>query len=309
MKPKIVVIGSANTDMIVRITHIPRAGETVLGDNFIQSRGGKGANQAITAARLGAEVTFVARLGKDRFGQDAFEAYEKEGINTKYIVWDEASPTGVALIMIDLEGEDIICVAPGANGKLSTDDISKAEEAIKSADCVLLQLEIPMKTVEFAIKLASKYHVRVILNPAPMAKISEDLLERVDVLTPNETEAAALTGNYVSHPRDLAHIIKRKFNVENVIVTMGKDGAVISGLSIPIVVPSFPVESVDATGAGDGFNGGLAVALARGDNLEDAVIYASAVGALATTRFGAQSSLPTALEVVAFLNKNAEKVR
>ncbi len=311
MIPKIVVIGSANTDMIVRTTHIPRAGETVLGDNFIQSRGGKGANQAITAARLGAKVTFVARLGKDRFGQDAFEAYEKEGINTKYIVWDEASPTGVALIIIDSEGEDIICTAPGANGKLSTDDIYKAEEAIKSADCVLLQLEIPMKTVESAIRLASKYHVRVVLNPAPMAKLSEDMLEMVDVLTPNETEASALSGNYVSHPRDLAFNVKRKFNIKNVIVTMEKEGAVILGLhnSTPVEVRSFPVDAVDATGAGDAFNGGLVVALARGDNLEDAVRYANAVGALATTRFGAQSSLPTALEVETFLAKNAEKVR
>jgi len=311
MKPKIVVIGSANMDMIVKTAKIPRAGETVLGDVFIQSRGGKGANQAVAAARLGAEVTFVARLGRDHFGKEAFEAYEKEGINTKYIVWDDEAPTGVALIMIDSAGEDIICVAPGANGKLSTDDISKAEEAIKSADCVLLQLEIPIKAVEYAIRLASKYHVRVVLNPAPMAKLSEDLLERVDVLTPNETEAAALTGNYVSHPRDLAFIVKRKFDIKNVVITMEKEGVVISSehSSSPIQVRAFPVESVDSTGAGDAFNGGLVVALARGDKLEDAVRYANAVGALATTRFGAQSSLPTALEVEAFLKKNEEKGR
>lgn len=305
MKPQIVVVGSANTDMIVKTTQIPRVGETVLGESFIQSMGGKGANQAVAAARLGADVTFVARLGKDHFGQDAFEAYEKEGINTKYIVWDDEAPTGVALIMIDAKSEDIICVAPGANGKLSIDDILKAEEAIKSADCVLLQLEIPMETVEFAIRLASKYHVRVILNPAPMAKLSEDLIGRIDVLTPNEMEAAALTGNYVSHPRDLAFKVNKKYGIKTVIVTMGKEGAVISRLQSPgpIEVPSFPVESVDATGAGDAFNGGFVVALARGDTLEDAVKYANAVGALATTRFGAQSSLPTALEVEAFLKK------
>jgi ribokinase len=307
MKPQIVVIGSANTDMIVKTTQIPRVGETVLGESFIQSMGGKGANQAVAAARLGADVTFVARLGKDHFGQDAFEAYGNEGINTKYIVWDDEAPTGVALIMIDAKSEDIICVAPGANGKLSTDNILKAEEAIKSADCVLLQLEIPMETVEFAIRLASKYHVRVILNPAPMAKLSEDLIGRIDVLTPNEMEAAALTGNYVSHPRDLAYQVNKKYGIKTVIVTMGKEGAVISRLQSPssIEVPSFPVESVDATGAGDAFNGGLVVALARGDALEDAVKYANAVGALATTRFGAQSSLPTALEVDAFLKSKS----
>jgi ribokinase len=305
MKPKIVVIGSVNTDMIIRTARLPKHGETVLGDNFIQSRGGKGANQAVAAARLGADVTFVARLGRDHFGQDAIDAYEKEGINTKYIVWDEEASTGVALIMIDKEGEDIICVAPGANGKLSPEDVSNAEEAIKSTNCVLLQLEIPMKTVEFAIKLASKYHVRVVLNPAPMAMLSEDLLERVDVLTPNETEAAMLTGNNVSHPRDLAFIVKTKFNVKNVIVTMGKEGAAISSEQNPgvIEVPSYPVEAVDATGAGDAFNGGLAVALAQGNNLENAVRYANAVGALATTSESAQSSLPTAQEVEAFLKR------
>ena len=306
MQPKIVVIGSANTDMIVKTGHIPRAGETVLGGDFIQSLGGKGANQAVAAARLGAQVTFVARLGKDHFGQAAIEAYEKEGINTSFIVWDEQAPTGVALIMIDSEGEDIICVAPGANARLSTDDILAAEEAIRSADCVLLQLEIPMETVEYAVRLASKYHVRVVLNPAPMAKLSENLLQKIDVLTPNETEAARLTGNQVFHPRDLAYDVNRKFGIKNVIVTMGKEGAVLSKLHSPspIEIPAFPVESVDATGAGDAFNGGLVVALARGDPLEEAVRYANAVGALATTKAGAQSSSPTAQEVDAFLKKN-----
>ena len=250
-------------------------------------------------------------LGRDSFGEDAFEAYKKEGINTSYLAWDDEAPTGVALIMTDLEGEDIICVAPGANGKLSTEDVLKAEEAIKSADCVLLQLEIPLTTVEYAIRLAAKYHVRVVLNPAPMAGLSQELLRNVDVLTPNETEAAALTGNSVSHPRDLAYSVNRKYGLKNVIVTMGKAGAIISKLfsPSPVEIPTFPVESVDATGAGDAFNGGLAVALARGDGLEEAVRYANAVGALATTRFGAQSSLPTAVEVEAFLSRIAEEVK
>jgi ribokinase len=309
MKPKIVVIGSANMDMIVRTARIPKPGETVLGDHFIQTRGGKGANQAVAAARLGADVTFVARLGKDHFGRDAFETYGKEGINTNYIVWDEETPTGVALIMIDKEGENIICVATGANWKLSTDDVFKAEEAIKSANCVLLQLEIPLKTVEYAVQLASKYHVRVVLNPAPIAKLSDELLEKVDVFTPNETEAAKLTGGNASHPRDLAVIVKRKFNIKNVIVTMGKEGAAIAteqSTGAAIQIPSYPVEAVDATGSGDAFNGGLVVALAQGKNLDDAVRYANAVGALATTRFGAQSASPTAEEVQAFLRKNSK---
>jgi ribokinase len=310
MKPKIVVIGSANMDMIVRTACIPKPGETVLGNDFIQSMGGKGANQAIAATRLGADVTFVARLGKDHFGQDAFEAYGKEGIDTKYIVWDEETPTGVALIMIDNEGENIICVTSGANGKLSTEDVSRAEEAIKSADCVLLQLEIPMKTVEHAIRLASKYHVRVVLNPAPMANLSNELLGKVDVLTPNITEAAKLSGVNASEPRDLAVIVKKKFNIKNVIVTMGKEGTAISSEqgSGAIYIPSYQVDAVDATGAGDAFNGGLVVAWSQGKNLEDAVRYANAVGALSTTHFGAQSALPTAEEVRTFLNMNEKRM-
>jgi len=305
MKPKIVVIGSANMDMIVRTNHIPRAGETVLGEKFIQSRGGKGANQAVAAARLGAEVTFVARLGKDHFGQEAFAAYEKEGILTNNIGWDAETPSGVALIVVDATGENIICVAPGANWKLSTDDIRAAEAAIRSADCVLLQLEIPLETVEYAIRLAARHHVRVILNPAPMAKLSEDLLGKVDILTPNVTEAAALSGNDKSHPRELANNLRKKFNIKNVIVTMGKEGAAISREHNSIIIPSFQVKPVDATGAGDAFNGGLAVALASGDPLEGAVRYANAVGALATTRFGAQASLPTAAEVSLFMQEQS----
>ncbi|MGB8214249.1 MAG: ribokinase [Anaerolineales bacterium] len=311
MKPKIVVIGSANTDMIVTTNKIPTAGETILGDRLMQSLGGKGANQAVAAARLGADVTFIARLGKDHFGQDALEVYAKEGINTKHIVQDENEPTGIALIMIDSQGENIICVAPGANAKLSTIDISRAEEAIKSADCVLLQLEIPIKAVEFAIELASEHHVQVILNPAPMTTLSKELLGKVDLLTPNKTEAAALIRDQTSHPTDLALKIKREFGIKYVIITMGKKGAILLGLNSPSPtrISSFPVKSVDTTGAGDAFNGGLAVALARGENMEDAVKYANAVGALATTRFGAQSSLPTMQEVKAFLERQAAKVR
>jgi len=306
MKPKIVVIGSANMDMIVRTDHIPQRGETVLGGKFIQSRGGKGANQATAAARLGADVTFVTRLGTDQFGQDMFKAYKEEGINTEYIVWDEETPTGVALIVIDSAGEDIICVAPGANENLPTADIARAEEAIKFADCVLLQLETPMKTVEYAVKLASKHHVRVILNPAPMTSLSTELLEMVHVLTPNETEASALVKNYVANPRDLPLVVMQKFNIKNVVVTMGKEGAAIccDKFPSPWIVPGFQIDAVDTTGAGDAFNGGLVVALARGEKIEDAVRYANAVGALATARIGAQSSLPTLSEVEALLENN-----
>lgn len=309
MNPIIVVVGSANTDMVVQVHHLPEPGETVLGGDYIQSQGGKGANQAVAAARLGADVTFIAGLGQDAFGDVSIASYMAEGINTEYIIRDEKASSGVALIMVNRIGENIIAVAPGANAKLSPADIIAAENAIEGANCLLVQLEIPLETVRVAIQLAVKHHVPVILNPAPATQLPSAFLEMVDYLTPNKTEATDLSGNNVSHPGDLAYNVKKKLNIKNVIVTMGKEGAVISGLnsSSSVEVPSFPVRSVDTTGAGDAFNGGLAVALARGDNLEYAVRYANAVGALATTRFGAQSSLPTALEVDAFLKKNQSK--
>jgi ribokinase len=301
MKPKIVVIGSANMDLVVTAHHLPRAGETVLGKEYFQSGGGKGANQAMAAARLGADVTFIARLGKDHFGQAAFDSFESEKINTDFIVWDEETASGVALIMVDPSGENIICVAPGANGKLSKDDIHGAEAAFRSADCLLLQLEIPLETVEFSICLAEKYRVPVVLNPAPMAQLSPASLEKIDFLTPNKTEALAFAGNHGYDPKDLPLVVKKKLNVKDVVVTMGKAGAIISGPNGPVIIPAFPVNSVDATGAGDAFNGALVVALALGEELPEAVKFANAAAALSTTRFGAQTSMPTLDEVNKFL--------
>ena len=306
MKPRIVVIGSANMDMIIRTSHIPRVGETILGEDFIQSLGGKGANQAIAAARLGADVTFIARLGNDHFGRVMLESYKQEGVDISHIIIDGEYPTGVALILIDSKGENVICVAPGANAKLSVDDIAASEDVIKSADYVLLQLEIPIVTVEYAIRLAAKYHVRVVLNPAPIAKISRDILELIDVLTPNHSEAIVMAEEKGSLSGEVALALRRKFNIKNVVITMGKNGTAISSESSPIpkVIPGFIVDPVDITGAGDAFNSGLAFALASGLEVEEAVRYANAVGALAITRLGAQSSLPTSEEVAAFLYMN-----
>jgi ribokinase len=287
MKPKIVVVGSVNTDMVVQVRHLPEPGETVLGGEYIQSLGGKGANQAVAAARLGAEVTFVARLGRDIFGDASLAAYEAEGINTKYIIRDEKALSGVALIMVNQGGENIIAVAQGANAKLSPEDILAAENAIQGANCLLVQLEIPLETVQAAIELGVKHHVPVILNPAPAAKLPSELLEMVDYLTPNETEAAILAGEHTaSHAMDGAYLLKSKFKIRNLIITLGVKGAVIVGYRNQIV-PPYPVQSVDTTGAGDAFNGGLAVALARGDTLIEAVKFANAAAALSTTCPGA----------------------
>jgi ribokinase len=302
MKPKVVVVGSANTDMVVQVQHLPEPGETVLGGDYIQAQGGKGANQAVAAARLGAEVTFVARVGQDAFGETAVAAYKAEGIDTEFIVQDAKTPSGVAIIMVNHAAENIIAVAQGANAKLSPSDILAAEAVIRNANCLLVQLEVPLETVQSAVQLAVKYHVPVILNPAPVTKqLPIDLLGMVDFLTPNEVEAAYLAGEHsAKHAMDSAYLLKSQFKIKNLIITLGEKGAAIVAYRNQIV-PPFHVQPVDTTGAGDAFNGGLAVAIARGDNLVEAVKFANAVAALATTSSGAQLSMPTWETVEAFL--------
>jgi ribokinase len=302
-RPKIVVVGSANTDMVVRTEHLPLPGETVLGGKFIMTAGGKGANQAVAAARLGAEVTFVARLGRDVFGDRSLAGYQAEGIKTAYIVRDEEEASGVALIVVDAAAENIITVAPGANGHLSPADVYAAEQAIAEADGVLLQLEIPLETVQAAIELAKRRHVRVILNPAPARSLPDDVLSAVDVLTPNENEAAKLIGEQVDSP--LEALIAR--GVDSIIMTCGAQGCEVLSRGQHQRVPGFHVEAVDTTGAGDCFNGALAVALARGLDVAEAARYANAAAAMAVTRLGAQASLPLDEEVQDFLR--AENIR
>lgn len=301
MNPKIVVIGSANTDMVVRVDHIPEPGETILGGNYMQALGGKGANQAVAAARLGADVTFIGRLGKDMLGDASVAAYRKEGICTDFIFHDGHASSGVALIMVDQHGENIIAVAMGANAELSPADIAASESAFRSADFLLVQMEIPLETIVAAVKQARRYNVPVILNPAPAQILPARLAGCIDYLTPNQTEIFRLVKNSpASDPIEAAHFIKSELNVKNVIITLGKKGVQIVD-EISNLVPAFSVKSVDTTGAGDAFNGGLAVALARGLTLEAAVKYANAVAALSTTVQGAQPSMPTCKMVDAFL--------
>jgi ribokinase len=292
-RPKIVVVGSANTDMVVRSAHLPLPGETVLGGKFIMTAGGKGANQAVAAARLGAEVTFVARLGRDVFGDRALAGYQAEGITTEYIVRDDDEASGVALIVVDEAAENIIAVAPGANGRLSPEDVFAAEPAIRDADGVLLQLEIPLETVRAAIELAQRHNVRVILNPAPARTLPDDVLRGADVLTPNENEAAKLIGESI----DSAVEALIACGVGSVVMTCGAAGCEVLADGKRQRVPGFHVEAVDTTGAGDCFNGALAVALARDWQMIDAARYANAAAALAVTRFGAQTAMPTDAEV------------
>ncbi len=305
VSPRIVVVGSANTDMVVKVPHLLQPGETLLGSEFIMARGGKGANQAVAARRLGGSVTFVARLGQDNFGRDAAAAFREEGIDTSFIAWDDEAPSGVALIMVSQAAENIIAVVPGSNGRLSPGDIRRAEGAIIGADCMLLQLEIPLQTVEAAVKMARTHGVRVILNPAPATQLPRSILHSLDVITPNETEAAVLLESaFDPQEEKCASRLWRKMKVPALVVTLGERGACFTQGKRVTTIPPGRVEPIDTTAAGDAFNGALAVALGRGEGLESAVRFANAAGALSTTRLGAQPSLPIAAEVEAFLKNS-----
>jgi len=301
----ICVVGSANTDMVVRVPRLPGRGETVLGGEFVTAGGGKGANQAIAARRLGAEVCFVARLGQDAFGDAALAAYRTEGLRTDLIGRDPEAPSGIALILVEDDGENQIAVAPGSNARLSAEDVRRARPAIAGSDILVVQLEVPLDAVRAALEEARQAGVRTILNPAPApaAPLADDLYPLVDVLNPNRSEAGALVGAPVVDVASAESAARRLLDrgVGGVVVTLGREGALVVAHGVVRPIPAYPVASVDATGAGDAFTAGLAVALARRATLVEAAGYASAVAALATAKVGAQPSLPTAGEVAAFL--------
>jgi ribokinase len=305
MGKKIVVIGSSNTDMIVQAPHLPRPGETILGGTFNTAAGGKGANQAVSGARAGGNVSFVARVGKDMFGDQALQGLRAEGIDTRYVVTDPEAPSGVALIMVDDRGENSIAVASGANGHLSVDDVTAAQTLIEGADIVLMQLEVPLATVEAAAQLASNKQVPVILNPAPAQHLSDTLLQQVNLLTPNETEAQILTGIEV-HNENTANQAARALidkGVDSVIITLGAAGAYVYANDFTGMIAGFKVHPVDTTAAGDTFNGTLAVALAEGTPLPEAIRFAHAAAALSVTRLGAQPSAPARQAIEKFLQE------
>ena len=295
----IVVVGSANTDMIIKVDRIPKPGETVIGGEFSTAAGGKGANQAVAAARAGGKVTFIARVGDDVFGWPALEGLVADGIDTSHVLQDPNAPSGVALIFVDERGENSIAVASGANALLTPEDVLSARDAITSADVLVTQLETPLDTVQAAVDLAVEHGVRVVLNPAPAQPLGQEILRHVSVLTPNETEAELLTGIEVSSD-DAALQAAKKLNalgVEVVLITLGSRGAFIFDSDHAELIPGFEVEVVDTTAAGDVFNGALAVALAEGSSLTEAVRFANAAAALAVTKLGAQPSAPTREEI------------
>jgi len=307
MKPRILVVGSSNTDMIARVPRIPRPGETILGGEFFTAAGGKGANQAVAAARAGGDVTFIARVGKDMFGERALTGFSRDGIKVKFIKRDSYKPSGVALIFVSDSGENSIAVAPGANARLSPADVKRARTEFMRADVLLTQLETPLPTVIAAVKLAARNRVLTILNPAPAQKLPDDLLEHVDILTPNESEAELLTGIKVAGEASGVRAASRlrARGVRTVIITLGAKGALVVNQDGYMRVPGFKVKPVDTTAAGDVFNGALAVALAKGFELRAAVRFANAAAAISVTRMGAQPSAPTRLEIERLLARHA----
>jgi ribokinase len=301
----IAVIGSSNTDLIIRVPRIPGPGETLLGGEFMTAAGGKGANQAVGAARSGGKVTLIARVGSDAFGDRAIAGLRRDGVDVTCVFRDKLAASGVALIFVARDGENSIAVAGGANAKLSPADVKKAAGVIRSAALLMAQLETPLATVMAAALVAVKAGVPVILNPAPARALPNRLLKLISILTPNETEAQLLTGIKVTDEAAAARACAklRSRGVRTVILTLGARGAYLADAGEQQLVPGFKVKAVDSTAAGDIFNGALAVALAERQTLRDAVRFANAAAALSVTRLGAQPSAPMRAEIERFLGR------
>lgn len=299
---KILVIGSSNTDMVICTGHLPLPGETVIGGTFFMNPGGKGANQAVTVARLGGRVSFICKTGSDIFGHQANQLFNEEGIDTSYVFSDTKNPSGVALITVDTDAENCIVVAPGANAHLTPNDLKRSAEAVEAADIILLQLEIPMQTVEAAAAMAYRLGKKVVLNPAPVSKLSAGLLETLYAITPNETEAEAISGIRITDEHTAEEAARKiaSMGVCNVIITLGAKGALVFDGEHCEVVPAYKIQAVDTTAAGDVFNGALVVALSEGRTLPEAVRFACKASAISVTRSGAQNSVPYRTEVDVF---------
>jgi ribokinase len=302
----IVVLGSSNTDMIVRVPRIPRPGETILGGRFSTAAGGKGANQAVAAARAGGRVSLIARVGSDALGEQALAGFEREGIAVECILRDPQEPSGVALIFVEESGENSIAVASGANARLSPSDVEGAREVIAGASMLLMQLETPLETVEAAARIAREAGTTVILNPAPARALPDTLLRLVSILTPNQSEAEQLSGVAVTdaHSAEAAAQRLMALGPESVVVTLGSQGAVWVAPQGTEVVAGHPVTALDTTGAGDVFNGSLATALAEQRPAREALALANAAAALSVTRHGAQPSAPTRADIETLLREH-----
>jgi ribokinase len=304
----IVVVGSLNMDLVVQVERMPTPGETLRGGDLQTIPGGKGANQAAAARRLGCEVAMVGRVGADAFGPQLKSNLNDQGVDVTHIQIDDQAASGTALILVERSGENSIVISPGANGNLGAQDVARSRELIEAARILLLQFEIPMQAVSAAIQVARQREVGVILNPAPAQQVPPELLSQVNILAPNESELQTLTGMKT----DSLQAVERAackllaMGVPAVVVTLGAQGALLVTSDNVRHVPGIWVEVVDTTAAGDAFIGGLATAMLQDYDLERAVQYANCAGALATTRFGAQPSLPSAAEVTSCFQKRGQ---
>jgi ribokinase len=295
---KIIVVGSANTDMVVKIDQHPLPGETRLGGDFFMNAGGKGANQAVAAARLGGNVAFVAKVGNDIFGKQTLDGLTNENIDTSHVFIDDTAPSGTALIIVNAEGENSIVVAPGANAKLSVEEVSAIAELTDTA-FILIQLEIPIETIAAVINAAKLNKTHVILNPAPAQLLSDSILDGLFLLIPNESEASILTGIPVTDlaSASLAADALLQKGVSHVIITLGKQGAYFKSPFKELLIPAPTVTAIDTTAAGDTFCGALTVAKTEGKDWEDAIRFAIAAASISVTRMGAQASVPFRNEI------------
>jgi ribokinase len=303
---KIVIVGSSNTDLVVRAQKIPAPGETVIGNDFFMNPGGKGANQAVTIAKLGAEASFIAKVGDDDYGRNSIENYKRANLDVSHVYIDENAHSGVALIVVDGSGENAITVSSGANHKLCKEDIDQARSLIESAGIVLMQLEIPMQIVEYVADIAFAKGVKVILNPAPAAKLSKALLSKLYLIIPNETECEILTGIKITNQESKITAAGQLLDsgVKNVILTIGSKGSSLVNSEGCINVPAILQKAVDTTAAGDVYCGALCVALSEGSDLPEAMRFATAASSISVTRPGAQASIPSREEVESLLAKS-----
>jgi len=297
--PEIVVVGSSNTDMVVKTPRFPEPGETILGGDFFMFPGGKGANQAVAAARLGGKLSFICCVGDDIFGQNAIEGYKKEGINMDGALIVNGEPSGVALITVNAEGENEIVVASGANNLLSKKHLEGASQLLQKADIILTQLETPIPVIGYLADYCRENSQKLIINPAPAQELSDDILKELYLITPNETETRILTGIEVVDETSASRACEALFlkGVKNVIITMGSRGAFFMNSEVHFTAKVQKVDAIDTTAAGDVFNGALAVCLAQNMTWKESIEFANKAAALSVTKMGAQTSAPYLNEI------------
>lgn len=300
---KLTVLGSINADHVIQVPHFPQPGETLSGQNYHIVYGGKGANQAVAAARLGAKVDFIACIGEDKIGLEMKQAFQKDGINTDSIATIQSETTGIAMIQVADSGENSIVISAGANAHLTTDIVDKFKQKILDADALLMQLETPLNAIIYATKIAKQAGKHTVLNPAPAKALPDELLAQLTMITPNETEAELLTGVKVVDEQSAAQAaaVFHQKGVAIVLITLGAKGVFISHNALQKIIPGFRVQAKDTTAAGDTFNGALVTALLEQKSLEEAIQFAHAAAAISVTRFGAQTSIPSRQETLDFL--------